>query len=117
MSIEEAVERLNAIKQFIGYDKDSEIVKATQKSLDMAIKALETIPKYKDAYNKGYEAGVKATNIDCGVVWEERIDAIKADIDKQYKWLMQTKQTLSDIDIAFDAIKSSIDKHCGGDTE
>ena len=41
MSIEEAVERLNAIKQFIGYDKDSEIVKATQKSLDMAIKALE----------------------------------------------------------------------------
>ena len=86
-------------------------------AVSLAIKALETIPKYKDAYNKGYEAGVKATNIDCGVVWEERIDAIKADIDKQYKWLMQTKQTLSDIDIAFDAIKSSIDKHCGGDTE
>ena len=38
---EDAVERLNALKQFIGYDKDSEIVKATQKSLDMAIKALE----------------------------------------------------------------------------
>ena len=38
---EDAVERLNAIKQLIGYDKDSEIVKATQKSLDMAIKALE----------------------------------------------------------------------------
>lgn len=41
---EDAVERLNAIKQFIGYDKDSEIVKATQKSLDMAIKALEQEP-------------------------------------------------------------------------
>ena len=40
----DAVERLNAIKQFIGYDKDSEIVKATQKSLDMAIKALEQEP-------------------------------------------------------------------------
>lgn len=40
----EAVERLNALKQFIGYDKDSEIVKATQKSLDMAIKALEQEP-------------------------------------------------------------------------
>lgn len=38
---EDAVERLNALKQFIGYDKDSEIVKATQKSLDMAISALE----------------------------------------------------------------------------
>ena len=38
---EDAVERLNAIKQLIGYDKDSEIVKATQKSLNMAIKALE----------------------------------------------------------------------------
>jgi len=38
---EDAVERLNALKQFIGYDKDSEIVKATQKSLDMAIKALK----------------------------------------------------------------------------
>lgn len=41
---EDAVERLNALKQFIGYDKDSEIVKATQKSLDMAIKALEQEP-------------------------------------------------------------------------
>lgn len=38
---EDAVKRLNALKQFIGYDKDSEIVKATQKSLDMAISALE----------------------------------------------------------------------------
>ena len=38
---EDAVERLNALKQFIGYDKDSEIVKATQKSFDMAISALE----------------------------------------------------------------------------
>ena len=38
---EDAVERLNALKQLIGYDKDSEIVKATQKGLDMAISALE----------------------------------------------------------------------------
>lgn len=41
---EDAVERLNTLKQFIGYDKDSEIVKATQKSLDIAIKALEQEP-------------------------------------------------------------------------
>ena len=44
MTREDAIERLNAIKQFIGYDKDSEIVKATQKSIDMAIKALEQKP-------------------------------------------------------------------------
>ena len=41
---EDAVERLNALKHLIGYDKNSEIVKATQKSLDMAIKALEQEP-------------------------------------------------------------------------
>ena len=39
------------------------------------------------------------------------IEDIKAEIDKQYKWLMQTKLTLNDIDIAFDAIKSIVDKH------
>lgn len=38
---EDAIERLNALKQFIGYDKYSEIIKATQKSLDMAIEILE----------------------------------------------------------------------------
>ena len=47
----------------------------------------------------------------------EKIEDIKTEIDEQYKWLMQTKHTLYDIDIAFDAIKSSIDKHCGGENE
>ena len=47
----------------------------------------------------------------------QSIEDIKADIDYQYKWLMQTKRTLSDIDIAFEAIKYSIDKHCGGENE
>ncbi len=28
----------------------------------------------KDTYAIGYEDGVKATNVDCGVVWEERSD-------------------------------------------
>ena len=32
-------------------------------------------------------------------------DAVIAEINKQYKWLMQTKHTLHDIDISFDAIK------------
>ena len=47
----------------------------------------------------------------------EKIEDIKVEIDEQYNWLMQTKHTLYDIDIAFDAIKRSIDKHCGGDNE
>lgn len=39
------------------------------------------------------------------------IDDIKAEIDNQYKWLMQTKHTLYDIDIAFYAIKRTINQH------
>ena len=39
------------------------------------------------------------------------LDNIKAEIDNQYKWFMQTEHTLYDIDIAFDAIKSLLDKH------
>ena len=42
------------------------------------------------------------------------IEDIRTEIDEQYKWLMQTKHTLYDIDIAFSGIKSFIDKHIGG---
>ena len=45
------------------------------------------------------------------------LDDIKAEIDNQYKWLMQTNHTLYDIDIAFDAIKQFIDRHIGGRSE
>lgn len=45
----------------------------------------------------------------------EKIEDIKAEIDDQYKWLMQTKHTLYDIDIAFNSIKSFIDKHIEGE--
>ena len=37
------------------------------------------------------------------------LDDVKAEIDEQYKWLMQTKHTLYDIDIAFSGIKSILD--------
>lgn len=43
--------------------------------------------------------------------YQKAFEDIKAEIEKQYKWLMQTKHTLHDIDIAFDAIKSNVDKH------
>ena len=42
------------------------------------------------------------------------IEDIKAEIDEQYKWLMQTKYTIYDIDIAFSGIKSAIDKYTSG---
>ena len=45
------------------------------------------------------------------------IEDIKTEIDEQYKWLMQTKHTLYDIDIAFSGIKSFIDKYIGGDAD
>lgn len=54
----DAVERLNALKQFIGYDKDSEIVQVTQKSLDMAIKALEQKPS-NDMVSRGLFEQIK----------------------------------------------------------
>ena len=75
------------------------------------IKVLSDIPKYKDAYGKGWDDGAKATNIDCGVVWEERIDAIKDEIKR-----------IDDFEVVnggvyvreFDVIEI-IGKHCGGE--
>ena len=62
---EDAVERLNALKQLIGYDKDSEIVKATQKSLDMAIKALVQGPTTKNdlalIHTEGLDEEIRCT--------------------------------------------------------
>ena len=65
----------------------------TQEFCELVIKVLETIPKYKDAYGKGWEDGAKATNIDCGVVWEDRIEDIKADINH-----LQTYKLAEDAD-------------------
>ena len=64
----------------------------------------------KDTYAIGYEDGVKATNVDFGVVWEERIDAIREEI-----------LALNNLDyvkpVSVEEIMAIIDKHCGGDTE
>ena len=104
MTNEIAIKLLNEIRKF-AILRDGEIV-----ALEMAIKALETIPKYKNAYNKGYEAGVKATNVDFGVVWEERIDAIREEI-----------LALNNLDyvkpVSVEEIMAIIDKHCGGENE
>lgn len=51
------------------------------------------------------------------VIDKSVLENIKAEIDNQYKWLMQTEHTLYDIDIAFDAIKSLLDKYIGKENE
>ena len=69
----------------------------------------------KDAYAIGYEDGVKATNVDCGVVWEERIDDIKAEIQalpKTYPFVNHIDTYVKDADVI-----KIIERHCGGDTE
>lgn len=74
----------------------------------------------KDTYAIGYEDGVQATNVDCGVVWEERIDAIKADIMRYEADCMLTaegKLCKGCTDNVFRSIERIIDKHCGGDTD
>ena len=81
VDIEDAVVRLNALKLLIGYDKDSEIVKATQKSLDMAIKALEQEPTDKNFTKADVDAIVKAINAH----WELIIDEIRAEIANYQK--------------------------------
>lgn len=53
-------------------------------------------------YMRGYEDGKS-----------DVVDEIKAEIDAQYKWLMQTNHTLYDIDVAFDVIRHCINKHIG----
>ena len=69
----------------------------------------------KDTWAQGYEAGVKATNVDCGVVWEERIDDIKAEIQalpKTYPFVNHIDTYVKDADVI-----KIIERHCGGDTE
>ena len=69
----------------------------------------------KDTYAIGYKDGVKATNVDCGVVWEERIDAIKEDIENIY--CGQYCEHIYTADEVRELALEIINKHCGGDNE
>ncbi len=42
---------------------------------------------------------------------EPVLDKIRAEIDEQYKWLIDTRHTICDVDIAFDSIFRFIDKY------
>ena len=70
----------------------------------------------KDAYAIGYEDGVKATNVDFGVVWEERIDAIKAEIQEVGYAKDEYGSIRADV-LKVCQVLSIIDKHCVGENE
>ena len=70
----------------------------------------------KQIYKVGYEAGVHATNVDCGVVWEERIDAIKAEIEEQLNFEPQRRLD-EEYQYGLTVALHIISKHCGGDNE
>lgn len=108
MNNEEAKIHLQSAKLML-LGADGQPVSDLYYAVEKGIKALETIPKYKDAYGKGWIDGVNATNVDCGVVWEERIDAIKAEIQERQRTMMPV--------IPVQEVFEIIDKHCGGDNE
>ena len=64
----------------------------------------------KDTYAIGYEDGVKATRVSASVVLEEKIDAIRSEIDNS-----RVKGHGVDV-VSVDYVLSIIDKHCGGNT-
>lgn len=62
MTNEKAIEELKAIKSEYSNKafEDSRLMRSEIEALEMAIKALESIPKYKDAYKKGWDDGARA---------------------------------------------------------
>lgn len=58
MTIDEAISIMNVIVHMLEPQYDTDRI---EDAVDMAIKALESIPKYKDAYGKGWDDGAKAS--------------------------------------------------------
>lgn len=44
---------------------------------------IETLIEQKDQYNRGYEDGVKATQVSASLTFEDILDEIKAEIDRK----------------------------------
>ena len=80
----------------------------------------KAIDLLKETWAQGYEAGVQATNVDCGVVWEERIDAIKAELlryEADCQLNADSQTCMKCTEDTFRSIERIIDKHCGGDAD
>lgn len=74
MTNEEAIELIKSALKTMYLPKSKEYISDFGYALDMAIKALETIPKYMDAYNKGWDDGAKATYEHLKMCEEEESD-------------------------------------------
>lgn len=74
----------------------------------------EVILHAKQIYAIGYQDGVEATNVDCGVVWEERIDAIREEISDYEEEVFHRPNTDYEAYAAVRYCLDIIDKHCGG---
>lgn len=80
-------EAINELKKYTFRKKNTEKVEISVLKLERIIKALEQEPV---------------------------IDKIRAEIERQEKWLLQAGCTAYNVDIAFDAIKSAVGR---GDVE
>ena len=87
--LEEATETDNSVCYVTSDDADA---------LKMAINSLEIDERYELEYE---QIDQKA----------DVLDKIRADINRQYKWLINTRYTIRDVDIAFDSIFRTIDKY------
>lgn len=90
--------------QIIKRDEQT-IFKAIQ-NLDISVDRDELIKALnydRDQYSKGYKDGAN-----------DILDKIRAEIDRQEKWLLQAGCNTYNVDIAFDAIKSAVGR---GDVE
>jgi len=77
---EEAIEQLNHMKVFIGYDAESPMVKEMQSALDIAIKALEQHPSdnnWKFYYDHGYAQAKRDLLCEDCISREETIEWLK----------------------------------------
>lgn len=104
------------------------------KACNMAIEALKQEPKtdtwsIKDVADTLTEHGLMTEQESCKDCIERNnaffkkwinhkmLDEIKAEIDREYKWLMNTRYTIHDVNIAFGYILGIIERYMGKQDE
>lgn len=114
-------EAIKAMTKYMPKGNDS-VSLVLREAMNMGIKALEQ-ESCEDCISR--EEAEKLLHCGCAhEIWDlpsvqpkpnmSVIEGIKAEIDKEYDWLIRTKCTLYDIDIAFGKIKAVIDNHISG---
>jgi hypothetical protein len=87
MTNEEALRILHCPSAYLT-DEDSELA--------------HTIPMFSKAYGQAMAVAFEALK------QANALDKIRAEIDRQQKWLLQAGYTMYNVDIAFDAIKAVV---------